>query len=79
MSDVFCHLRSSECGCEIHHCAAAPVEELVYRPTVRDTLAVAFFITIIAGFITFAVAAAMERPFKNHQLDQQEVIAYGQR
>ncbi|QIG72959.1 hypothetical protein EVB98_037 [Rhizobium phage RHph_N3_2] len=24
MSDVFCHLRSSECGCEIHHCAAVP-------------------------------------------------------
>jgi hypothetical protein len=77
MSDVFCHLRSSECGCEIHHCAAAPVEELVYRPTIRDTLAVAFFITIFAGFITFAVAARMEQEIKRADLIAQENITNG--
>ena len=75
MSDIFCSGRSTECGCPPHICAAAcpKTEAPVYRPNLRDTLAVAFFITVAAGFITFAVAARMEQEIKRADLIAQEV------
>lgn len=77
MSDIFCHLRDHmECGCPPHLCAAAPVEDLTYRPTVRDMLAVALFIPVIAGIASFAVAYRMEQEIKRADLIAQENVTW---
>lgn len=74
MSDIFCSGRSTECGCPPHLCAAAPVEELTYRPTIWDILKVSLFITVAAGFITFAVAARLEQTLKTQDQIAQENV-----
>lgn len=79
MSDIFCSGRSTECGCQIHHCASAcpKTEAPVYRPNLRDTLAVAFFVTAFAGIVTFTVAARMEAELKTNHLIAQENVTNG--
>lgn len=74
MSDIFCSLRSSECGCEIHHCAAAPVEEapaLTHSFSARDMLVVVAFGLFMFGF-TWAALTQADEFYRRQQLDQQE-------
>lgn len=75
--EATCDFRTRrECNCPPHLCAAAPpVEDLTYRPTIWDILKVSLFITVAAGFITFAVAYRMEQEIKRADLIAQEVDA----
>jgi hypothetical protein len=69
-----CDLRGVECACPSDRCSVQPLkaQEAPIRFSVRDQLVVCAFIGVVAGIVTFAVAARAEPYLKDLKLDCQE-------
>ena len=73
MSDIFCHLRSTECGCQPHECKAARPASLapVHSFTARHQLAAIACGLFVFGVVWIAMTKADEH-YRKAALDCQE-------
>lgn len=74
MSDIFCSMRSTECGCDIHHCAAArPKTEAAptHSFSARDHLSVIACGLFVFGIIWLAMTKADDF-YREQAIDCQE-------